>query len=186
MEHSQAPTTKVNKGQCRFGKALGVLLLLMLGQVGLAQQAAPSPTPAPTTGRSYTTDNLPKTPPPPGPRGQSTVTFTDITAFTKIDFKHAGSPTPTKYLLETMGGGVAIFDFDNDGRMDLFFTNGALLKEKMTKGAVPDKTEPNFWNRLYRQKMDGTFEDVTLRAGLKGDGYSMGVAAGDYDNDGNV
>ncbi|PWT91683.1 MAG: RNA-binding protein [Blastocatellia bacterium] len=85
-----------------------------------------------------------------------------------------------------MGGGVAIFDYDNDGRMDLFFTNGALLKEGMAKDAAPDKSEAKFWNRLYHQKIDGTFEDVTVRAGLKGDGYSMGVAAADYDNDGNV
>ena len=85
-----------------------------------------------------------------------------------------------------MGGGVAIFDYDNDGRMDLFFTNGALLKDPMAKGSVPDKSDPKFWNRLYHQKADGTFEDVTERAGLKGYGYSMGVAAGDYDNDGRV
>jgi len=66
---------------------------------------------------------LPRTPPPPGPRASSPVTFTDISRLSKIDFKHAGSPTSQKYLLETMGGGVAIFDYDNDGRMDLFFTN---------------------------------------------------------------
>jgi hypothetical protein len=85
-----------------------------------------------------------------------------------------------------MGGGVAMFDYDNDGRMDLFFTNGALLKDPMPKGAIPDKTDPRFWNRLYHQKADGIFEDVTERAGLKGEGFSMGVAAGDYDNDGYI
>ena len=149
-----------------------------------AQQ--PSPSPTPHTGRSYSTDELPKTPPPPGPKAPSTVTFADITAATKIAFKHAGSPTSIKYLLETMGGGVAIFDYDNDGRMDLFFTNGALLKDPMPKGVMPDKSDPKFWNRLYHQKTDGTFEDVTERAGLKGEGFSMGVAAADYDNDGFV
>jgi hypothetical protein len=112
------------------------------------------------------------------------VTFTDMTATTKIDFKHSGSPTSLKYLLETMGGGVAIFDYDNDGRMDLFFTNGALLKDPMPKGLTPEKTEPKFWNRLYQQKADGSFADVTERAGVKGTGYSMGVAIGDCDNDG--
>ena len=85
-----------------------------------------------------------------------------------------------------MGGGVAIFDYDDDGRMDLFFANGALLKEPMPKGLMPDKSDPRFWNRLFHQKPDGTFEDVTERAGLKGSGFSMGVAAGDYDNDGYV
>ncbi len=85
-----------------------------------------------------------------------------------------------------MGGGVAIFDYDNDGRMDLFFTNGAQLRDPMPKGGLPDKHDPRFWNRLYHQKPDGTFEDVTERAGLKGDGFSLGVAAADYDNDGFV
>jgi hypothetical protein len=112
------------------------------------------------------------------------VTFTNITDQGKIDFKHRGSPTSNKYLLETMGGGVAIFDYDNDGRMDLFFTNGALLRDPMPKETMPDKSDPGFWNRLYHQKADGTFEDVTTHAGVKGQGYSMGVAAADYDNDG--
>src|SRR5216684_2734905 len=149
-----------------------------------AQQPTPSPTPR--AGRSYSTDELPKTPPPPGPNAPSTVTFTDITAATKIAFKHAGSPTSLKYLLETMGGGVAMFDYDNDGRMDLFFTNGAALKDPMPKTELPDKREAKYWNRLYHQKPDGTFEDVTEAAGLKGSGYSMGVAAADYDNDGRI
>jgi hypothetical protein len=150
----------------------------------IAQQ--PSPTPTPHAGRSYSSGDLPKTPPPPGPQAPSPVTFTDISAATRIDFRHAGSPTSVKYLLETMGGGVAIFDYDNDGRMDLFFSNGALLKDPMPKGTVPDKSEPKYWNRLYHQKSDGSFEDVTERAGMKGYGYSMGVAAGDYDNDGHT
>jgi hypothetical protein len=114
----------------------------------------------------------------------SPVTFTNIAASSGITFKHAACSTSQKYLLETMGGGVALLDCDNDGRLDLFFTNGASLDDPMPKDAVPDKREPRFWNRLYRQRTDGGFEDVTERAGLKGEGYSMGVAAGDYDNDG--
>lgn len=161
---------------------LPIVLLLAYTAGIIAQQ----PTPAPQPGRSYSSDELPKTPPPPGPKGQSPVMFTDITALSKLNFKHAGSPTSQKYLLETMGGGVAIFDYDNDDRMDLFFTNGALLKDPMPKGASADKSDPRFWNRLYHQKTDGAFEDVTERAELKGEGFSMGVSTGDYDNDGFV
>ena len=177
------PSEKPGPHSLQFTGAL-LLVAAIFGTVP-AQQPSPSPSPKPM-GRSYSSDEVPKTPPAPGPRAQSPVTFTDVTALAKVDFKHAGSPTPTKYLLETMGGGVAIFDYDNDGRMDLFFTNGALLKEVMAKDAIPDKSDPRFWNRLYHQKADGTFEDVTVRSGLKGEGYSMGVAAADYDNDGYV
>ena len=88
------------------------------------------------------------------------------------------------YLVETMGGGVALFDYDNDGRLDIFMVNGAPLQDPTPKGSTPQKTGPNYWNRLYHQKADGTFEDVTEKAGLEGAGYGMGVAVGDYDNDG--
>ena len=150
-----------------------------------AQQPTPTPTPQ-RTGRSYGTADTMKTPPPPGPQAPSPVTFTDITAQTRIDFRQNASLTSQKYLLESMGGGVAVFDYDNDGRLDIFFTNGALLTDPMPKGAMPDKRDPKFWNRLYHQKADGTFEDVTASAGVKGEGYSMGVAAADYDSDGFV
>src|SRR6266581_245035 len=170
----------IRQAPVRLSLAIAILF------VALTSAKAQQPTPTPRSGRSYSADELPKTPPPAGPKGQSPMTFTDITAQTRINFKHQGSPTSVKYLLETMGGGVAIFDYDSDGRMDLFFTNGALLKDPMPKVGMPDKNDPKFWNRLYHQKADGTFEDVTERAGLKGDGFSMGVAAGDYDNDGYV
>ena len=115
------------------------------------------------------------------------VQFTDETQAAGISFEHRNSATPDKYLLETMGGGVALLDYDNDGRLDLFFTNGAKLEESMTGGKSPDKTDPAFWNRLYRQTSSGTFEDVTTKAGVSGaaqNQYGMGTAAGDYDNDG--
>jgi hypothetical protein len=83
-----------------------------------------------------------------------------------------------------MGAGVALFDYDNDGRLDIFLVNGAPLQDPTPKGAIPQKTGQNYWNRLYHQKQDGTFEDVTEKAGLQGVGYDMGVAVGDYDNDG--
>ncbi len=143
-------------------------------------------TPAPTqqpTGKSYVAAEI-KRPTTTAPQFPSPVTFTDVTAQTKIDFRHYSSPTSQKYLLETMSAGVGLIDFDNDGLLDVFFTNGALIKENMPKSAMPDKTDKKFWNRLYRQKKDGTFEDATEKAGLKGEGYDFGVAIGDYDRDG--
>lgn len=77
-----------------------------------------------------------------------------------------------------------MFDYDNDGRLDIFLVNGAPLRDPTPKGTIPQKTGPKYWNRLYHQKSDGTFEDVTEKAGLQGAGYGMGVAVGDYDNDG--
>ena len=110
--------------------------------------------------------------------------FVEITHESKVVFRHQASPTSQKYLLETMGGGVAIFDFDNDGLPDLFFVNGAAIDDPMGKQALPRKKNPQFWNRLYRQNIDGTFTDVTRQAGVEGEGYGIGVAIGDYDNDG--
>ncbi|PYX81101.1 MAG: RNA-binding protein [Acidobacteria bacterium] len=112
--------------------------------------------------------------------------FEDVTARSGIRFKHAASRTSQKYLPESMGAGVAMFDYDNDGWLDLFFVNGARIPDPMPRGASPDKSDPRFWNRLYRNNHDGTFRDVTEAAGLEGRLYGMGVATGDYDNDGNV
>ncbi len=110
--------------------------------------------------------------------------FVDVTQRLGINFQHQASHTSRKYLPETMGSGVALFDYDNDGRLDIFFVNGAPLSDPTPKGTIPQKSGPKYWNRLYHQKKDGTFEDVTEKAGLQGTGYGMGVAVGDYDNDG--
>jgi hypothetical protein len=110
--------------------------------------------------------------------------FIDVTEKLGIHFRQQASPTSKKYLLETMGSGVALFDYDNDGRLDIFFANGARLDDPTPKGTIPKKDDPRYWNRLYHQKLDGSFEDVTDKAGLAGIGYSTGVAVGDYDNDG--
>jgi hypothetical protein len=111
--------------------------------------------------------------------------FIETSSALGINFRNMASHTSKKYLIETMGAGVALFDYDNDGRLDIFVVNGAPLPDPTPKGAIPLKTGPKYWNRLYHQKPDGTFEDVTEKAGLEGVGYGMGVAVGDYDNDGN-
>lgn len=110
--------------------------------------------------------------------------FVDEIRTSDIHFKNEASHTSRKYLIETMGSGVALFDYDNDGRLDIYFVNGAPLSDPTPRGTIPQKTEPKYWNRLYRNNGDGTFTDVTEKAGLQGVGYGMGVAAGDYDNDG--
>ena len=110
--------------------------------------------------------------------------FVDVAQKVGIRFVQKASPTSRKYLLETMGSGVALFDYDNDGRLDIFFANGARIDDPMQPDAIPRKDGSEYWNRLYHQKADGSFEDVTEKAGLRGVGYCTGVAVGDFDNDG--
>jgi hypothetical protein len=120
----------------------------------------------------------------PAATNPAAVRIANVTARAGIHFQHQASPTSRKYLLEAMGSGVALFDYDNDGRLDVFLANGARLDDPTAKGTIPRKTESKYWDRLFHQKLDGTFEDVTERAGVAGFGYSTGVAVGDYDNDG--
>jgi hypothetical protein len=104
-----------------------------------------------------------------------------------LDFVLQNSPTAQKYLIETMPGGVALLDYNNDGLLDIFLVNGGRIKDPIQTPANFDRSNPVYWNRLYRQNRDGSFTDVTKEAGLAnaGDGnYGMGVAVGDYDNDG--
>ena len=105
--------------------------------------------------------------------------FVDVAPRSKISYRSNNSPGGHKYFPQPMCGGVALFDFDNDGRLDIFFTNGAQLPEMK-------KTNPSYFNCLLKQRPDGTFEDVTARAGLQGEqlDFNFGVAVGDYDNDG--
>jgi hypothetical protein len=104
-----------------------------------------------------------------------------------LDFVLQNSPTAEKYLIETMPGGVALLDYNNDGLLDIFLVNGGSVTRPMRWPENFDRKNPRYWNRLYRQNQDGSFTDVTEQAGLAdaGDGnYGMGVAVGDYDNDG--
>jgi hypothetical protein len=96
-----------------------------------------------------------------------------------VDFATNSSRTPHRHQPETMVSGVALLDYDGDGWLDIYAVNGAKLPGL-------DKSDPAFWNRLYRNKGGGTFEDVTERAGVKGKGYELGVAAADFDNDGDT
>jgi hypothetical protein len=104
-----------------------------------------------------------------------------------LDFVLQNSPTPKKYLIETMPGGVALLDYNNDGLLDIFFVNGGHINNPAKYPDSFDRNDPKYWNRLYRQNKNGSFTDVTEQAGLANavDGnYGMGVAVGDYDNDG--
>ena len=105
------------------------------------------------------------------------IVFTERAREAGIDFILKNHATPEKRQIEAMPGGVAVIDYNNDGFEDLYFTNGAAIPRLA-------KIDQSYWNRLYRNNGDGTFTDVTLKAGVKGEGYSMGVAAGDFDNDG--
>jgi hypothetical protein len=103
-------------------------------------------------------------------------TFVDITASAGLRFEHATGASGRKYLPETLGSGVAIFDADGDGRQDLLLLSGTSLDPK----APPSRATL----RLFRNQGRGTFEDVTSKAGLNASMYAMGAAAADYDNDG--
>src|SRR5438876_48940 len=103
--------------------------------------------------------------------------FTDVTAQAGIHWRHFNGESQDRYLIEAMGGGVAFLDFDKDGLEDLFFVTGG----ETPKGNSPTPVR----NALYRNLGGGKFEDVTEKSGLaRMPFYGMGVAAGDFDNDG--
>jgi hypothetical protein len=113
------------------------------------------------------------------PDGTSIIQFENVAERAGLHFTLENNPTPQKFMIETMPGGIAVLDYNGDGLPDIYFTNGA---------AVPslEKTSPKFWNRLFRNDGNFHFTDVTEQAQVSGAGYSMGVAAADYDNDGHA
>ena len=106
------------------------------------------------------------------------IKFTDATDTAGIRFQHVSGATPKKLLPETMGSGVAVIDYDRDGHPDLLFVNSRPWPGQ----TAPAGIKPTM--ALYHNKGDGTFEDVTKAAGLDIEMYGLGVAVGDYDNDG--
>jgi hypothetical protein len=111
------------------------------------------------------------------PPGSGAIRFHDAAETAGLTMVVRNDARGRKYQVETMLGGVAVLDFDRDGWMDLYVVNGASLPSL-------EKTGPEYWNRLYKNGRDGTFTDATQKAGVAGQGYSMGAAVGDFDNDG--
>ena len=114
---------------------------------------------------------------PPQAAERSQIRFENRQKLSRVDFILNNSTTDDKPVIDSVLGGVALLDYDNDGYLDIFFTNGARIPSLA-------KDSPDFSNRLYHNNHDGTFTDVTDRAGVKGYGYSVGVAVADFDNDG--
>jgi enediyne biosynthesis protein E4 len=115
--------------------------------------------------------------PTPNTAVDGAIRFEEISAKAGLNFVTANGNTDNKNQPQTMVAGVALFDYDNDGFLDIYLVGGA---------AIPSlkKETPEYWNRLFHNNHDGTFTDVTEKAGVAGTGYGSGVAIGDYDNDG--
>src|SRR6185503_9506858 len=149
-----------------------LLLLSLLLFSACKQTEAPASAPAAEVANQATTASPSPTPPrPSGP-----IDFTDVSAAAGIHFKHNSGAFGKKYLPETIGTGCAFLDFDNDGWQDILIVNST---------AWPERKTPKTFLALYHNNQDGTFTDVTREAGLAVEMYGIGVAAADYDNDGN-
>jgi hypothetical protein len=122
--------------------------------------------------------------------GRPTPNFADVTTKAGLGFRHQNGAAGQKYYPEAFGSGVCVIDYDRDGWPDLFFVNGrawtadeAKAGKAVVKGRRPAPSGPSY-PALYRNRRDGTFQNVTKEAGLQSESYGMGCAAGDYDNDG--
>jgi hypothetical protein len=177
--------------QRRALSALAVLLLFVAPASLLAQTPQATPTPATTNppspsqgmggvstagARAYTTRRTVNITDPKAP-----VIFEDVTAKTALAaFRHVSGGASKDYIVETVSGGVAVFDYDNDGWLDIYLINGSTLA--ITRGAKEKPPRA----ALYRNLGNWRFEDVTTRAGVANERWGMGVAVGDYDNDGDA
>ena len=142
-----------------------VVLALSSGFQGFAQRSPP-PKAGIATARSSR----------PHPGSPPVVSFADVTQTAGIDFHLTCGGPEKRYIMESMCGGIAVFDYDNDGWMDIFLVNGSTLEDLKAGKCHPSK--------LYRNNRDGTFKDVTAKSGIDHCGWGFGVAVGDYDNDG--
>jgi hypothetical protein len=155
----KGPLRKFQRGRL----AAGLVLSSLVARASCAQGGHPQPPP-----------------PPPGAKttkcaGRTVPQLEDVTAKSGITFKHTADPAK-KYIVESMSGGVILFDYDRDGWPDIYFTNAPTVemavKKQQSRGA------------LYHNNHDGTFTDVTAKSGLASPCFAMGGAVGDYDNDG--
>ncbi len=145
---------------CKFARCGLAAALLIASALVRSQTSGTAPSPQHTQPATPASGNAP-------------IRF----VFQPIDFKLESCETPERHAPETMAGGVAVFDYNNDGKLDIFFTNGAEIKGLL-------KTSTKYSNRLFENDGHGHFTDVTGKTGLAGTGYDIGVAIGDYDNDG--
>jgi hypothetical protein len=107
-------------------------------------------------------------------KAHAPITYTDVTGASGIRFRNNNSTTSEKYLIEAMTVGAAVFDYDNEGWPDIFLVNGARIYAGQHDNEARDKSAPEFWNRLYHNNRDGTFTDMTEKAGVRGNGFGMG------------
>jgi hypothetical protein len=147
-----------------FGSIAGaVFLIAAFSQLSFSQESAPASKPP---GKSKLSVSL----------SAPQVSFVDVTHAAGIDFHLTCGSREKRYIMDSMCGGIAVFDYDNDGWMDIFLVNGSTLEDLQNKKCNPSK--------LYHNNHDGTFTDVTANSGLTHCGWGFGVAVGDYDNDG--
>jgi hypothetical protein len=152
------------------------LVLLSVPIIGCKSKSAPPPSHEASTESSKPSLPAPLSPSVSAPvRPAGPIVFTDVTAQAGIHFKHNSGAFGQKYLPETMGSGVCIIDYDNDGWQDLLFVNSMDWPGHSTGKSYP---------ALYHNNHDGTFTDVTRQAGLAIEMYGLGCTVGDYDNDG--